>query len=382
MKVKLLGDENPYSEIICTYFAKQFHRSMKLSPSQLLDTLTDIIVGDKSLRYGPIPKPESLVVIRSVIETKIEQLLPIPILVPWGSIKSDFSGSVDVAEVSAIGQLLRVAHTVKQYYAPGVEIVVRVEDTSGLGLFKMEASYSEIHNNSFEYSRSMDYLVRLAAGEDVNMKVVKESQMPNATKFSETVENLVPFFLKYLEDTDTMEDITLASVTPLGSYEALRINGWKGIISREQRDYYYNSYRKLYPWNEAQIRRRLAMYFAGSLTRHQLNMTGKLPHWENSFIQAAFLQSIPGVPKGYNSNYVFYRTIPLEDGRTHMPPWRSKGYIEVTGRDTSTKITSIHNKEIIESLNKVIVQASTDTWTLLIRADYVEVGLFPPGSMI
>jgi hypothetical protein len=132
-------------------------------------------------------------------------------------------------------------------------------------------------------------------------------------------------------------------VETLDSYKTLKELGWKGTISKVQREFYYESYRRNYPDSTtAKNQQRLALYMAESLARYQLNMSGKQEYWP-SFIQITFVQPIKGLPEGYHNNCVYYRTIPLSQGRTHICPWRAKGYLKITGKTVSSKITTHHD---------------------------------------
>lgn len=370
MKVKITNEE-PYAELICAYIKKQFPRTAEYSPSELIDILSQILIGTKEVRYGCLPSPEHQVVLRQVIREAVEQNRAIPILVPWGSIKSNFSAMLDIAEISAIQQLIQLANVVSEYYIPGVEMVIRVEDTSGYTLFEMEGDQEMIHRNIDHYSADMKTLVKILCPSG-NIRVQLESSMILSDSFNQCFSDNVRLMEEYLTQSRLMIQFSPDKVTELPSYKALKAAGWKGIISHEQRSYYLEAYKRLYQgWDEEKMIRRLSLYFAGAMTRHQLHMTGKQSYWDK-FIQLAFIPPIKGLPEGYNYNYVYYRTIPLSCGRTHISPWRAKGYLKISGNEVCYKLASFSDTETLEKLSPVVMEITDEAHKLsvFISADY------------
>jgi hypothetical protein len=331
--------------------------------NDLVEILTEILYGGKNVRYGSLPPVEAQVVVRDVIRHWTSLNEPIPCLIPWGSIKADFSPNVDIAEVSAISILMALNTNVKQYYAPGLKMVMRIEDTSGFQLFAMEKNYNSIVVNSIDYSNSLvNLLYILSHGEIIPFL---ESEMTNALDFEDKEKVNTELILNYLkESTGVPEDMNLES------FQILKQMGWKGYISTEQREFYLGQYRKHYhDYNEDKLLRRLAMYFGGSFTRHQLEMTGKGKTWGNKFLQIAFNPPIKGLPEGYNYNYLYYRTIPANQARTHMPGWRCKGYLKIEGRTVNSKICSFH--DVPEDLIQNSVVLSDGDTSVTVKTDFV-----------
>lgn len=366
------NDEEPYESLIKQHINFQFPRTALLNKCELVDALSQLIVGTKEVRYGSLPSPEHFVNIRKTISECITNNEPIPFLIPWGSIKSDFSGNIDIAELMAVKRIIQLSKDISEFYSPGVDMVLRLEDTSGYSLFSLESNHDTIKLMSDMYTNDMVNLLQILNVTD-SIHAVPESTMKNASKFEDTVNQMLPVMTQYL--IDSHNDVIFNHLTNLyehPSYRSLVEMGWRGYISKEQREHYYSAYQKLYPnWEIGMQIKRLALYFSGSWARHILGMTGKKCQWENKFIQLAFVPPIKGLPEGYNHNYVYYRTLPLSDARTHIPAWRAKGYLKITGNDVCNKITSFSDSELISQLHPAVINLSDDSNTVSIKADYL-----------
>lgn len=372
--MKTIVDTNePYGEILCRYFKQEFPVVGDLNNSDLLEILTNIIVGTKEVRYGPIPSPEGLVAIRKAIKTALENKAPIPILVPWGSIKSNFTSTVDIAEVSAINRLIALVQSIKKYYPTGVDMVVRIEDQSGYTLFNLEGDSETIHKRIDEYSKNFFLLFGILVPEDISdsIRPILESDMKNASQFNGIFERNVEAIEEYLIDSKDLIMYAPHRISDIPSYQKLVDRGWRGIISSEQRDHYISAYKRLYPdWSENRMIRRLSLYFAGALTRFHLGMTGKQDYWTD-FIQLAFIPPVKSLPEGYNRNYVYYRTLPMSSARTHIPAWRAKGYFKIQGNTVTPKLTTFNDSELIEKLHIAQVSVSNGINTVIVQTDYL-----------
>ena len=376
MKAIVNDSEIPYGDLICSQIRRDYPHNTELSKCEKVEAITNLIIGTKEVRYGPLPNPESLVYIRNVIRKAIEKREPIPVLVPWGSIKADFSSQLDIAELSALQRIIHLNQEIEKY-DECLEVVIRVEDTTGYSLFQMEADHETIVSHSMAYSDDMVRLVNNLKPKGSNIRVVLESQMANAHKFNDLVEFDKYFGLiyQYLRASNPLLKISPnKDLKTLPEYQALAEAGWKGTIPLEQREHYFSSYRKVYgDWSEDKLIRRLSLYFTGSWRRFQLNMTGKQDHWADGFIQLAFVPPIKGLPEGYNQNYVYYRTLPLSDARTHICPWRAKGYLRINGNDIKYKLASFSDNETISRLTPVNVTITNNQGLneVIIKADYL-----------
>lgn len=367
----LFQREEPYGDLITNYFNSKFPTIVKKTNCDLVEILSQLIIGTKEVRYGSLPNPEHLVNIRKIISYHIDNENPIPVLVPWGSIKSDFSGMIDIAEISAIRKIIQLAKDVKEIYFPGLEIRLRLEDTSGYSLFSLEANQEVIKQSTELYVKSMRSLINILEASDV-ITIVEESKMIYSSLFEADVNAILPTMIQYLTESESFIDIEDFKPENLTSFRTLKYShNWKGVIPREQRNHYYEAYKKLYPnWNEQLLINRLALYLTGSLVRHKLDMTGSLSKWNNLFLQLSFVPPIKGLPYGYNHNYIYYRTLSLSQARTHMPPWRAKGYLKISGNDISSKITSFQDVDILNELIPSVIKLYNNDYFVDVKVDY------------
>lgn len=258
----------------------------------------------------------------------------------------------------------------EQVYPIGLDIVVRIEDTSGLSLFQLEGEQEVINMSSELYSKSMQDMITIV-GSDYKFRGIRESEMANTKEFDSLSTEYSGYLNEYLHDSKNLIHVSPNMVVALNSYKMLQKFGWQGIISPEQREYYLNSYKKNYQdWDEDRLLQRLSLYFGGSLARHKLNMTGKQDYWDNKFIQLAFVPPINGLPEGYNKNYIYYRTVPNSQCRSHMPPWRAKGYLKITRESINNKIVSWHDP-IVKELETAKIKLENDTKSVIIQTDYL-----------
>lgn len=366
--------EDQYSEKIGNLLTGMVGKSNIIDNREILNLMENALYADSHIRFGPKPELEDRVYVRSVITSYMNENRPIPILVPWGSIKTKFGANIDIAEFMAIKQLVHLTDRVKEIYEPGVEIILRIEDTSGYELFKLEDKDDLLFAGTNLYSNNLKELITVL---DTNYSIfsIKESVMKGADEFNQLSNYLTPLFEDYLLDSNDIfrnpSAMTELAVTKLCSYLNLVDQGWKGIISLKQRNHYYTAYNKLYNGDTELMTKRLAMYFAGSLTRHRLNMTGKQASWNHGFIQISVVPPIAGLPKGYNSNYIYYRTVPENYTRLHMPPWRAKGYIAISDKGTLSMKPKLAtwNEEKNYHTNSFVI--SSKDGEVKIQSDYI-----------
>lgn len=364
-----IKSDNSYGDLIIKYLNREFPQVIQMKCNDKIDFITDIMVGTKEVRYGSIPSPESLVVIRKVIRQAMAEDKPIPVLVPWGSLKGDFSDNIDIAEVSGVNRLIQLNKAVQQVHPKGLDVVIRVEDTSGILLFGFDMDTEEVKERVNSYSSKFEELVDIL-NPDKSIGVVRESRMYNTSFFGKEVEDAFQYFERYLLESDEIADQP-EKLVELTSYKKLQELGWKGTIPLEQREHYFNTYRRLYP-TEPHYRavERLALYMCESYARHKLGMTGKKSSWD-SYIQVTFVQPIKGLPEGYHDNCVYYRTLPMSQARTHICPWRGKGYLLMTGNSVCAKMASFGNTEIMEQLIESETILTDGTREVTIKTDFI-----------
>lgn len=320
--------ENPYREVILNFLSQQFPATVR-TPDGKLDALTGAFIATSHIRFGPNPSPENLVAIRKVISSAVETWKPIPVLMPWGSRKPD-NGTVDVAEIGALKMLEALQLRVQSFYPPGITIRLRVEDVAGQYLWKDDGS--EAIQGSRLYTKEIKRLVDVLAFNSF-IDLVYESEIIDAERFRLEADSFRPLFLDYLIDTDAY-----GIDADVKSRYALNSIGWSGDISMEQREFYRRRYAKSYPGVTAREQtEKLAGYFSGVMARKVLAGYGSEKCGDN-FINLTFAPPVPGLPLGQVDRRIYYRTLPDTMAKTHIPPWRARGFLKIEGREIKMKL--------------------------------------------
>lgn len=368
-----------YAELICRYFQAGFPKVVSINKDNLLEILTTVVIGTKDLRYGPIPKIENQYTIRQTLAKAIEMGEPIPMLVPWGGKKMDSSLSIDVAEVSGLRQLIYLDETVKRFYKPGLLIHIRIEDTGALWLYRNH----DVEDAVERYSSDFSNLVKVLRGDSLIFPIRESLLMDKDTYFaaSKMYSDLLDGFI------NTQLELKGLDVETIPEYKELKAKGWKGEIPEEQRDHYISMYKKLYPGlSTAEYITLLADYLGGAKARYDLKGRGEPDSPVGSFIQGTFVPPIPGAPKTMFNNTLYYRTVPETWGRTHLAPWRGKGYLSIINNDVIPKITYQANPALLDLRESYVEMNDEKDENLMIkvRADYNvtdSLYLYPAGIM-
>lgn len=329
-----------YARVIQSFLSQSLVANLN-NPCEVLEALTNAILASSQVRYGPKPLPEGLVRIRSVIRKSIENNLPIPILMPWGTKKPDNNRTIDVAEVSGLQQIIALNERITQFYEPGMVMNVRVEDTSGFWLFERDGQ--EAITASRRYIADFDKLVNIM---EAPVSLMYESAMMDSEEFNILAETYRRLFYDYLWDSDS-----LGFSPDLRSFKALQDVGWLGEIPTEQREFYYSRYRRVHD-DRVYITDQTARYFAAVLARKKLNGYGQ-PILQDDYIQVSFAPPVPGTPRVLADRIVNYRTVLMKHARTHIPPWRARGYLRVSSDKVTPKIQNyldslddVHSAEV------------------------------------
>lgn len=364
MKIECLN-HIPYGDVICKHFVRNLPTILPGRNTDIINILTDLVIGSKQLRYGPLPSPERLVNIRNVIRDAVAKQLPIPILVPWGGRKARAGNSLDVAEISGIQRIMEVNETVKQFHKPGMLIRLRIEDINANWLYRDESDAAEEIDT---YSSAVYNLIDEMT--DLNFSPIKETQMIQSSDlYFNRATQLSEMILDYLVASESMPEQYWHT---LAEFKILEIEGWQGLIPREQREYYYARYMGLDPdITLPEAMKKLADYFAGSKARHEMNATGKPKTSVDGFIQANFAHPVPGAPEGLFSTTIYWRTIPFSDGRTQIAPWRAKGYLLINKDAVTTKIMSWNDPKISELEPATVIITGDNNMKIKVQADYL-----------
>lgn len=358
LSVKVAID-HPYAKTVESFFAQELPGTNLSTSEDVLEQVSTALIGSGQYRYGSVPSPESQVEIRKVLRKAITGGYPIPILVPYGSRKSVLGEPIDIAEVMSLRQISCLNHRIKQFYSPGIQARLRLEDASGNYLFTDDGQQSLY--DTADYCDAMSELVSIL-GYDF-LTIVPESSLFDEQEYTKVANSIYTTLFAYITEADK-GDVSDA-VKGL-----LMQTGWKGTIPKEQREFYYNRYRAVEPsMSPERARAKLAKYFAGSWARIQCNGSGAAPAWGDDYIRVTFVPPIPGMPESMTQKYVYYRTVPLKHATSHMPPWRAKGFLKLNGFATP-KIASWHAKSSHEYI-KSSVMFGRASRHVEVRSDFV-----------
>lgn len=360
---------DPYSMVVCNFFQTRFPGTIHSEGTQLLDILTSILVGDKNARYGPRPSPEQLVAVRKVITKAIEEARPIPILVAWGGRKTDQAFGIDVAEVAAIDQLLKLDEAVRKYYPHGTYTNIRIEDTGAWWLYRHDTPAHVIEG----YSMQMEDLVSILGKGAIFG--IRESDLMNEDRYfdlsRQMSELLHPLIMARMVDPTIDLESRPEMVVLKEDY------GWAGGVPMDQVSHYMGRYEVLYPEKTATDRvKMLADYLGGSRARYILKGRAAPDVLsDGSYIGISLVPPIPGSPAGLFSTTLYWRSIPQTMGRTHIAPWRAKGYLEIDeNSEVKVKLSSWGNKDVLDTLNTLEVTLEWSGKSVTIQTDYLLAG--------
>lgn len=278
----------------------------------LVDKISEMFMGTRTIRLAGSPSPESQVLIRAVIRTAMAQGKPIPILSAAGPKKSN-SGQIDLAEFSAMQKLVCLQERVAKYYAPGLSFRIRLEDITGTFLEPIDSTY-EMDQYCKDFIKLCSLLEERVGGKFLTVWR-ESSNVEQSEKMLELAHQNVSAF-----------EIAFA----IGDQSGVKAAGWQNGVGQDWKDFLNERYSKLFPmWTQEQKDYQAAKYLSSTLARHLAGMTGATPDWDidGRHLEINFATPAPGAPKA--STRVFYRTMSTKQTKTHMPYWRSKGYFRL-----------------------------------------------------
>lgn len=348
--MKVITDgQSPYADTIRNYLVSQVP-SLAVGSKDKLEAVASLILGTNNTRYGPLPVPEVQVNIRSVIRTSIETGSPIPVLIPWGGRKADWRHNIDIAEVAALKGLTDLHNRVREYHAPGLHVVIRLEDTGAFYMFRDSGLVSEMATKL--YTQDFQKLTKVL-GVDGWLEGLAESTLMDLGEYTTRTQAIQPVIYN-------------AFSLKSEALDALERTGWKGGINDAQVRFYLDRYKKLYPSDTPeQSLNRVADYFAASLVRYQMKGTGAP---SAKFITISYVPPIPGAPDGLTSQRVYYRTLPEKAARTHIAPWRAKGYLRI-GAEATPKLAPFSH--LPEDIHICTTTLADNGESVKIATDYV-----------
>src|SRR5436190_389180 len=346
---------DPYFRLIAQSIAREFPTNFHGHAIDVVEVLTAEILGTKQQRHGPRPSPESLVAIRNVIRNNVREERPIPFLVPWGSLKPNWT-SIDLAELWALKMLQCLRGRVAAHYPPGVVFNLRVEDASAPNIFFDKQEQTRIASNI--YSDDFEQLIKVLELHEMIVPV-RETSIVTETFFTAEAEHILPFMLSYLSLPDEAGT----------AFTRLQELGWRGTIPPLMKQFYLELYVRLYPDDtDDQKLYRLARYLSGSLARKRLGMSGVPQRWDLGHIELSFMPIVPGTEQFFGRR-VYYRTLPSAITRNHIPPWRAKGFVVITGEDEVRQRLASFNEP--QEYNPNTVTLVNGDKEVTVQADYI-----------
>jgi hypothetical protein len=146
--------------------------------------------------------------------------------------------------------------------------------------------------------------------------------------------------------------------------------GWDKPLAQVTIDHYLSGYEKLYPEKDLTARVHiLARYFASSLARKKMGMTGVLSHWDKGNLELYFGKTPPGLEPSRYLRRIHYRTLPCNLTTNHMAPWRSKGYLRIGHNDEITAALASYRED--HDYNQFQILLERNGLKQTIQADYV-----------
>ncbi len=353
--------DDPFAPLIVSLLGREFP-SMHTGTESILDAVVSELVASKRFRFGPTPNPESLVLIRGIVRNCINKNLSIPILVPSGPKKTPNGESVDLAELSALRTLACLRNRVMIHYPPGVIFNVRLEDITG---YYLEGGVPGTRESMETYIHDFSRLVSILE-HDSFLRVIRENSLVSEDVFRTESDRIRPLILEYLQETNGWEESRFMQAH---SWKRLQDNDWQGIISTNMREYYNQRFGRLFPEMNSQERLiHTARYLATTLARRRLNSSGADKDWGNDFLVINFAPPVSDAPGTINGRKLFYRSVPVDHTKTHLPFWRAKGIVKIEGN--KARISLARWGEPLD-YNECAVVLSNNDVRVSVKTDYV-----------
>jgi hypothetical protein len=274
------------------YGNKDFGRGkVQTSPELIFALLTPSI----KFRLGKcIPKP-NVQYNTELIRTYMECGLPIPVVVTVGTSKW-YDGTCYEENVAGLSELLmieKIAHLdrrVRLFYSPGINVVMLAEDTTNEWLYGQVNDSIKIKNNNLRYLSSLkEMLSKTSLTKTTRMTLKTEQELLDELSLSrweyeQRCEKNMFLFKSYIEKLQSGKDLSI-------EYRNLADEGWQGGLHPDLIQFYLGQFRKSLG-NIADEQRYIAAYFAGVLSRKQLNFLFRLHN--GKAIKLAFMRYPPG----------------------------------------------------------------------------------------
>jgi hypothetical protein len=351
---------DPYADAIHAFMVEEFPGTVEGTQEHRLDAITSALIGTGQVRLGPQPSIDSQYAMRRTIEHYQEANQPIPVLIPSGPKKPVSGKSIDIAELFAMKTLAALNARILPHHAPGLRIYVRLEDLTG---YELEGWEPKLGEDMAQYTSDFAKLVKVL-GYDFIVPML-ESTMSTREAFRSMSETIYQPMSQYVKDSRVKGIDARESIPAWHDLVAL---GWTGIIPQEQRDYYFDRYRRIYPdFPQDRIEDLMVRYLATTLARIKIGALG-MPEGITDYLQLSFVLPIPGAPKGLTAKRVYYRTMPLKLAKGHVPYWRAKGYFKMNEEGVKPSLTNWHEPL---DYNPFAIELSGNGETVNVDGDYV-----------
>lgn len=312
--------------------------------------LPDILIGSKKSRLGSRPCQEHYDYLASVTNQYIEAKEPIQVHTRWGAAKGYGLCSLQTADLSDILALRRFAAlsaSVKTVHDAGIRVKILWEDVTELALNQQGLLSSADCINAY-HEHLCDCIRTL--GLDF-IEIVPESRL-----LADNGTDLTCYFSKVRRNADLMTSYyQVVSTTDhpeqSAEYASLATAGWKGVIPKEQWEYYISRAASEMPGQPtAKLLQSVCVYLGNALARGQVKM---LRHTGLPPIMFSFVPYPPGTPHQLMKGRIECKVKDSKNSNKTIPPWA--GYGVFTGDDCSV----IGVQEMISKQNELeMVSAS------------------------
>lgn len=337
-----------------------YHNCVSNTKDNLVDIITQLLIGSRKVRFGNYPSDYCLYSIKEVIKQKIANNEPIPVLVPMGPHKTIVDENIDLAEVYALKTLSSLNSRVSKLYSKGLHIYLREEDVTG---WFLTGTSTEVRDSIEKYLANFEKLIRILRYDNF-ITPFRESQLVRYEDIVALIDVYSNPIRNYINDTNGDSD----NYQELTSYKVLMALGWKGEIPLEQRDFYRARYKRNYPDKSAfEIDEMIVDYLSISFAKSQFGAL--VPeHIKSDFIQLTFAPPIPGIPKDIVFRRIYYRTLPVNISRMHLPFWRAKGFLNLNNGEVNL---AINNWDSQDKFHRHKIKLSTENDSIILNADIV-----------
>lgn len=290
----------------------------------------------------------------------------------------------DVSELSALSILYTLQHNVQKFYAPGLELVMRmedltmcevmitipsqklpdekvvVEDPSQTGKFYVPATHPNPNVHKAYMTHYAEYIRRFKhmassfgdksdKGEKPWIKIVTESEMMKFEDHHTLINKFSTTLCAYFVATQDVLSphpvanggVRAAALTALGEI------GFKGEFGAEERQYFLRCYSNRYPkMSVADQYGLMSRYLACTLARRHLHAVGDHKSWSPAAggagrFEISFVEPIPN-SKQFEQTRVWYKS---SHHGPRAPFWRATGLFDPRYRNGGLKFVDLDDSE-------------------------------------